>query len=343
MNYQDALERAFELSGESAALEMFLGSVPSWRADLEEALAVSHSLSRELRAITADEGARLRSQQKLMSTISRLAAAEPDAHASWISRLSSLVTVPRIVVAGVTAAALLAFAVVVDFPSIDGGGTQTAEAVVIEGSVSEVGAGAVTINTSDSARVVMFNSDTVLTDGFGNTVASGRLSAGQDVVLTGSQSGKEFVASQVELRDRLFGVVTALPGDSIHLTSSKGDFVILITPETKFEGVVAVGSFAEIKLVHAPDGSLLALEIEVEREDEDEGEGDDDHGGQLASPSPASSPAPSASPESSSSGPGSAEIGKFEEDKDGDKGEFGDGSGEGGSSPQEQEHEQEGD
>jgi hypothetical protein len=158
------------------------------------------------------------------------------------------------------------------------------------------------------------------------------------VVLTGSQSGNEFVASQVELRDRLFGVVTALPGDSIHLTSSKGDFVILISPETRFEGVVSVGSFVEVKLVRVPDGSLIALEIEVEDEDENESEGDDDHGG------PSASPAPSTSPQSPSSGSGSSGSGKFEKDEDGEKGgQHEDRGGEDDSTSQEQEHEEEDD
>jgi hypothetical protein len=79
-----------------------------------------------------------------------------------------------------------------------------------------------------------------------------------------------------------------MASDSIHLSSSKGNFTIFVTPETEFEGVVAVGSFVEVKLVRKSDGTLLALEIEVEDEDE----GDDDHegGDDRSGPSESSGP-----------------------------------------------------
>ncbi len=316
MTYQDALERALNLSDDRVGLESFLRSVPSWRADLEQALAVSDSLSRDLRVLAPDKDVRERSQRKLMATVSRLARAEPPSRLWRVARTTSMLTLPRIFFASAVAAALLAFAVVVDFPPTGGGGAPAAEAVVIEGSVSEVSTGAVTISTtSDASRVVTLSSDTVLTDGFGNSVQASSLSAGQDVVLKGSQSGEEFVASRVELRDRLFGVVTALPGDSIHLSSPQGDFVILVNPETQFEGVIAVGSSVEIKLTRAADNSLLALEIEVAHDEVDEGEGDDVQGGSSASPAPAVSPV--SQPDGSGSSGGSAPKGEDGSSKDG--------------------------
>jgi hypothetical protein len=288
MTYQDALDRALGLANHPAALEAFLDTVPAWRGDLEQAVGVSRYLGRELRAIAPGEPARLRSQQQLMATVSRMATVQAESPIASATKMSSLLTLPRILIAGATAGALLAFAVVVDVPSLGGGGTPTAEAEVIEGSVSAVGPDGVTINTSDASRVVRLSSNAVLTDSFGNTVEASKLSAGQDVVLKGSNSGNEFVANQVELRDRLFGVVTAMASDSIHLSSSKGNFTIFVTPETEFEGVVAVGSFVEVKLVRKSDGTLLALEIEVEDEDE----GDDDHegGDDRSGPSESSGP-----------------------------------------------------
>ena len=294
MSYQDALERALALANDPGALDTFLETVPAWRGDLERALAVSRSLSRELSAIAPQEAARQRSQQHLMAAVSRLAAAHVEAPAA--PGIFSLLTLPRILIAGATAVALLAFAVVVDVPSLGGGGTPTAEAVVIEGSVSAVSPDGVTISTSDSSRLVRLSGDTVLIDGFGNAVEASKLSAGQDVVLKGSRSGDDFVADHVELRDRLFGVVTEMPGDSLHLSSARGDFVILITPQTEFEGMVAVGSFVEVKLMRTSDGALVALEVEVEDEDDDEHEGDDDDDGTSTPAGPSVSPnAPSGS------------------------------------------------
>jgi hypothetical protein len=331
MSYQDALERALALANDPGALDTFLETVPAWRGDLERALAVSRSLSRELSAIAPQEAARQRSQQQLMATVSRLAAAQAEAPAA--PGIFSLLTLPRILIAGATAVALLALAVVVDVPSLGGGGTPTAEAVVIEGSVSAVSPDGVTISTSDSSRLVRLSGDTVLIDGFGNAVEASRLSAGQDVVLKGSRSGDDFVADHVELRDRLFGVVTEMPGDSLHLSSDRGDFVILITPQTEFEGVVAVGSFVEVKLMRTSDGALVALEVEVEDEDEDEQKGDDDDDGTSTAPA-----GPSVSPNTPSGSSSPTSGSQFDDgDDDDDDGEQQDGEDDGSSDDDEHE------
>jgi hypothetical protein len=297
MNYQDALDRALSLAGAPAELEAFLRTVPQWRDNLERALTVSRSVAQGLREIAPDAAGTQRAQRQLMSAVDRLSTAGQP---SWQSRLLQPFGGYRLALAGLTAVALIVFGIVAGLPSFSGSGTQTAEAV-IEGSVAEVGAGAVTISTRDANRVVQLSSDTVLTDGFGNTVESSRLSAGQDVVLKGSGSGDDFVASEVELRDRLFGSVTALSGDGIQLSSSKGEFLILVTPETEFEGLVKVGSFIEVKLVRQSDGTLRALEVEVEDADEGD-EGDDDHGGPGGE---SANPPPSASPAEESKGGGS--------------------------------------
>jgi Domain of unknown function (DUF5666) len=278
MNYEDALDRALSLIHEPASLEAFLRTVPEWRDELNRALGVSSSVAGELRDITPNAGSRQRAQHRVMSVVEELGAARSTT--PWPARVPRSFVGYRLAIAGLTAASILALAFVVGLPSQSGGGTQTAEAV-IEGSVAEVGVDAVTISMNSSSRVVRLGSDTVLTDGFGNTVESSKLSAGQDVVLKGNDSGEDFVASEVELRDRLFGVVTALNGDGIQLNSSKGDFFVLVTPETQFEGVALVGSFVEIKLIRLSDGTLRALEIEVEDDEggEDQHEGDKNRGG----------------------------------------------------------------
>jgi hypothetical protein len=302
MNYQDALDQALTLADDRRSLDAFLDSVPQWRTDLEGALAVSGSLSRQIRAVQPDQTSRLRTQQQLRSAVSRRAAAEAEPRASWLAETWRVLTFPRFIAAAAVAGALLVSALVVNLPGSNGGGTPTAEAVVIEGSVAEVGSTAMTVSTNEAAKVVTLTSDTVLLDGFGNTVNAADLSTGQDVVLKGSSSGEEFVASEVELRDRLFGVVTALPGDSIHLSSPKGDFVIQVTPETRFEGAVSVGAAVEIKLVRLSDGSLNAVQVEVEDEHEEDQEGDGDPGG-------ASSGSGSTAPSVSSEEPGSSSGG----------------------------------
>jgi Domain of unknown function (DUF5666) len=315
MTYQDALDTTLSLANQPAELAAYLRTVPAWRPELERAVYVSHSISGELGSIRPDDAVIERSQRHLDSVIANLMVS-PSSTPSVGSRLLGVLGTPRIALAGVTAAALLALALVVNFPDLSGGGTQSAEALVIEGNVAEVGAGGVTISTSSSSQKVTLSSDTVLMDGFGNSVKASQLSAGQDVVLQGSRSGEDFVASNVELRDRLFGVVSALPGDSIHLSSSSGDYVIKVSTETHFEGIVNVGDFIEVKIDRNPDGTLLALEVEVE----DQNDGDDGHAGPAVEqehelPGPSSSPVASGPP-SASPAPSENQGQKYEDEKD---------------------------
>lgn len=323
--YQDALDQVLTLANDRRSLEAFLDSVPQWRDDLEGALAVSDSLSRQVRAVQPSQTSRLRTQQQLRSAVIRLAAVQAEPRESSFAAAWRVLSYPRFIAAAAVAGGLLVGALVVNLPGSSGGGTPTAEAVVIEGSVAEVGTSAMTISTSETAKVVTLTNETVLVDGFGNTVNAADLSAGQDVVLKGSPSGEEFVASEVELRDRLFGVVTALPGDSIYLSSSKGDFVIQVTPETRFEGVVSVGAAIEIKLVRLSDGSLSAVQIEVEDEHEEDHEGENDPGGASSGSGP-TAPSVSSEDPSSTSGGGSVQedgggTGGSEDDNGGHPGE----------------------
>jgi len=301
MNYQDALDRALSLSHDPDALEAYLQTVPSWRADLERATAVSRSVSRRLGTLTPADATAQRSQQRLMSVVSRLATAESGAALARRAGLLGLFAMHRLAVAGVVAAALLVLVFAANLPSLSGGGTQTAEALVIEGNVAEISTNGVTISTNSTSQLVKLDSNTVLKDGFGNTAETSKLSAGQDVVLEGNRSGDDFVASEVQLRDWLFGVVTALPGDGIHLSSDSGDYVLQVTSDTRFEGVVNVGAFIEVKVIRLSDGSLLAIEVETE-DDGGENENQGGDGDQESSGPPLTSPVAAASP-SSNSGP----------------------------------------
>jgi hypothetical protein len=207
---------------------------------------------------------------------------------------------PRLVATTALAAAVVVLAVVAGLPALsDSGGAKTAEAVVIEGSVAEIGEGAVTVNTADSAELVKLSSDTVLTDGFGNTVQAAALSTGQTVVLKGNRSDDGVVASQVELKDRLFGTLSAMSGDGIRLRTPQAEHAIAVTPSTEIEGPLRVGAYLEVKVLRLSDGSLRALEIEAEDSDDSGGSGS---GSVDAPTAPVGSPAPANTPAAGSPG-----------------------------------------
>jgi Domain of unknown function (DUF5666) len=304
MNYQDALEKALALADEPQALNVFLSSVPAWRSELELAITVASSVAQRLERITPSDAAAQRSQQQLISVVARLATAEATTSRSPRSGLFGVFALHRFAVAGVAALAIAIVVLTLNLPSLAGAGTPTAEALVIEGNLAEVSPNAMTVSINNSPQTVKLSSDAVLQDGFGNTVEASKLSAGQDVVLEGSRSGNDFVASQVQLRDRLFGVVTALPGDSIHLSSASGDYAIRVTTDTQFEGVLRIGDHILVKLTRMSDGSLVAVEVETEDEGSDNGNdqqgGDGEH--ESSSPPPASSVPPATQSGSSDGG-----------------------------------------
>lgn len=292
MKYEDALDRAISLAGDPDELAAFLAGVPAWREELERAVRASRAFADGLRAVLPADEATERSWREVASMVGRLRATGATSPAAS-RRAHGLLRGYRLLVAGAGAALLLALAVVADLPSLAGRGAPQAEAVVIEGNVAEVGVEGVRIRTDDSDRLVKLQENTVLTDGFGNPVTADKLSAGQNVVLKGSRSGDVFVASEVELKDRLFGQIAGVFTASIRLRSASGEFLILTTPETEVEGRLAVGAFVEVKVRRSADGSLTALEIENEDTDAEEGR-EDGHGGRGPSvqPTPTGTQAP---------------------------------------------------
>jgi hypothetical protein len=290
VNYEKAFETAIRLSNDSASLEAFLATLPDWRDQLDRDLRLAQSVARELRQLTPGASATLRRQRELLDVVA-WHAEQPSM--SWLTRLPTVLLRPRLVACAALAAAVLVLAVVAGLPALSDGGANTAEAVVIEGSVAEIGEGGVTINTADSAELVRLSSDTVLTDGFGNTVQAAALSTGQTVVLKGSSSEDGVVANQVELKDRLFGTLAALSGDSITLRTAQAEHTIAVTPSTEIEGPLRIGAYVEVRVLRVSDGSLRALEIEAEDSDDSGGSS----GGSSVSPTaPAGSPAPANTP-----------------------------------------------
>jgi hypothetical protein len=290
VNYEDAFETAIRLSRDSAALEAFLATRPAWRDQLMRDLRLAQSMGRELHNLTPGAAATLRRQRELLDVVAWHAERQPT---SWGARLQAVLLRPRLVATTALAAAVVVLAVVAGLPALsDSGGAKTAEAVVIEGSVAEIGEGAVTVNTADSAELVKLSSDTVLTDGFGNTVQAAALSTGQTVVLKGNRSDDGVVASQVELKDRLFGTLSAMSGDGIRLRTPQAEHAIAVTPSTEIEGPLRVGAYLEVKVLRLSDGSLRALEIEAEDSDDSGAPS-----GSVTSPTaPAGSPAPADTP-----------------------------------------------
>jgi len=286
VNYEDAFETAIRLSRDPAALDAFLATLPAWRDQLMRDLRLAQSMGRELQSLTPGAAATLRRQRELLDLVAWHAERVPT---PWTARLQALLVQPRLVATAAIATAVVVLAVVAGLPALsDGSSARTAEAVVIEGSVAEIGEGAVTVNTADSAELVRLSGDTVLTDGFGNTVQAAALSTGQTVVLKGSRSDDGVVASQVELKDRLFGTLLAVSGNGIRLRTPQAEHAIAVTPDTEIEGPLRIGAYVEVKVLGVSDGSLGAVEMEAEDRDVCGGRS----GGSVASPTAPASNTP---------------------------------------------------
>lgn len=274
MNYDEALETALDLSGDTAAVEAFLATVPAWRDQLNQAVRLAHQTGQELLAISPAPSAAARRQQELLQLVRQLDAAREPTFAPASRGLLAAFARPPLLAGASLAAAALALAFILGLPALNGDGPARVEAVVIEGSVSEISNGAVTISTAGSAELIQLSSDTVLTDSFGNTLQASSLNAGQTVVLKGNRSDSGVVASAVEVKDRLFGTVIAMTGDVLRLRAGQTEHAIAITGDTEIEGPIRVGSYVEVKVLRLSDGTLRALEIEAEDDDSDGGDDD---------------------------------------------------------------------
>jgi hypothetical protein len=143
---------------------------------------------------------------------------------------------------------------------------------MIEGTVEEVGQGRFFIRTTTAREAIMLDQGAVLTDDFGNLLKPDDLRPGQVVILTGKHSDGNFVAAQLEVKDKLFGTVVELDPDHLRLRNGAREYWIALDPAIEVEGRVGIGSWVEVEVRRLSDGSLLAREIEVEEEEEDEDE-----------------------------------------------------------------------
>jgi hypothetical protein len=147
--------------------------------------------------------------------------------------------------------------------------------VLIEGSIAEVGANMITIDTAAGSQAFTLPEGARLEDGFGNAIDLANLQPGQVVILTIRESDGALVPQHLEVKDRLFGTVLAIDGDTVRLDAGGIEYLIRLAPATEIEGNLQPGAFVEVEIDEADDGSLWAEEIEVE----EDGHGEDDNSG----------------------------------------------------------------
>lgn len=274
MTYEEALEKALELRNDPQALDSFMHCVTEMRPRLESDLTLIRSARAEIAALSPSRASTERAERQLM----RVVAGQESIESSRQSRLSRFATW-RIAVVGATAAAAVVAALFVASPDAPTLSPSNAEAVVVEGSVADVSPEGVTINTASGPRTFSLADDTALQDGFGNRVSIASLRPGQIVILTARSSDGMLVPQTLEIRDRLFGSLTAMTSESITLRSGDSWYLIRLSPKTEVEGNLAVGVQIEVEVEQLKDGSFWAEEIEVEDQDSDGHHyRDDDHG-----------------------------------------------------------------
>jgi hypothetical protein len=266
MRYEDLLERA--LRGELESREQALAEAGTKRLDLERDLRTATVLHEAASEVLPSEGALHQSQAGLdaaLRTHRLRGAASRKALLSWVP--------VRLAAAGGLAAVLLALSLVLVLP---GGGKlnpPAAEAVRIEGSISELSGSSLTVVGTDGvARTLVLSPGVALRDAFGNPVDPSLLKPGQVLVVTGEQSNGQLTLNAVDLPDRLFGTVVATGGSGITVRTRTGDLSVAYSGETEIRDPITTGSYVEIDIARRPDGSIVAERIELEDHD---GEGDD--------------------------------------------------------------------
>jgi hypothetical protein len=330
VSYEDILDTALDLGPDRAALAAFLRTLPpDQRSQVEADLQLRARVEREFQAVEPAPRARVLAERQLLAVVAERAAARKAGRRG----LPLLGAWPRLrLVAALTAtAAALVLAVAVsgrlDFNS------STAEAVVVEGTLAEIGPGVLTLNTTRASETVRLEGDWQIEDGFGNQIDVSSLRPGQVIVLTARRSDNVLIAENLTVKGKLFGLITSVGSDRITVQSGDTTYLVLISGDTEIEGRLVEGAFVEIEVDTRPDGSLWAEEIEIEDDDEDEG-GDDDHenegsSGPVATVSaPASGGFPQTPPTTTTATPRPAATpgGSSEDDDPGDDGSTADSS-----------------
>jgi hypothetical protein len=278
VKYEEALEQALVLAEDEGALETFLARVPEWAPRLRAALEVSRLLEAETQSVRPLPAALERVEERVFQAVdARRRLGGRSGLAGRIMATWDLLPGPRRAMAAGMLGLSIALVSLVALPLIQGG--QSAQAVVIRGSVSEVGTNILTVNQDGRASTIKLNPGTSLTDGVGNPIGESALSPGQSVVLHGKRVGDEVVAESLEVENHIFGFVMSITPDLLILTTSQGTYEIIILPGAEIGGSLVPGTYVEVEVQMRADGRLEAHEIEVRNageEDEQEGGAGDD-------------------------------------------------------------------
>jgi hypothetical protein len=300
VSYEEALEQALSLANDEEALDAFLTGVPEWAPRLRAALRVTTALQSQTHAMLPDAVTTARVETRVLDALS---ARRQAAGGGWLSGLFAIwasLPSPRPIVAAGSIGLVLAIVTLIALPLLQSD-PQGAQAVVIKGSVAEVGPSVVTVNQDGYPSTIKLSDTASFTDGVGNAVDVSALSPGQSVVLKGTRVGNEVVAESLEIESRIFGVVSEIRSDLIVISTSQGIYEIVLTAQTQMEGNVVTGAYVEVEVTE--NGGFVALEIEVEDEHEDGEDDGGDEDGEDGASSPTHSPGSSGVPASTGSPP----------------------------------------
>jgi hypothetical protein len=164
--------------------------------------------------------------------------------------------------------------------------SPSAEAVLIEGTFDSQSPDGLTLLTDSGSQVVVLDAGAEVVDAVGNPIGLDGLLKGQAISVRGRKDEHSgVVVSEVKAVSEIHGTVVSFSPALLRLTSSRGDFDLIVMPQTKVEGQVRPGVRVEVEIERAASGELIAKEIEAE--DDEEEEGKDEHG---AGPGPGTSP-----------------------------------------------------
>jgi hypothetical protein len=237
--------------------------------------------------VAAAGRARERMLRALAGTRTAAPAARPGAIAGFASRR-------RIAFAAALAAVMLLLTAG-GLTLMDGGrvplSSPSAEAVLIQGTLDSQTASGLTLITESGSQVVVIDDGAQVIDAVGNPIALDALLKGQALSVRGRRDEHSgVVVSEIKAVTEIHGTVVSFSPTLLRLTSRRGDYDLIVTPETRIEGLVRPGVPVEVEIERGVSGELIAKEIEAEDEHEDE---EEDHGSRQALPAvPAGVPSP---------------------------------------------------
>jgi hypothetical protein len=245
-------------------------------ADVRE---VASRISAASLAQEAPDDARERARSRMRLAVAEARAtpfSQPQARGSAFGR--------RLVLAG-GLAALMLLVTAGALNVLDNGagplGSPSAEAVVIEGTVESAGAGTITLITASGSQVISLDGSTQVVDSLGNLIRLDSLLQGERISVKGRRDEQTgLVIEEVKAVDEVHGTVVSLTATALRVTTSRGDFELVVTPQTEFDGTVGPGVFVEVDIEPGAGGTLIAEKVEVEdderKDDDSSGPGSDD-------------------------------------------------------------------